>query len=110
MSGNRPNLAGAFAPIAPRGAKLEGMLAPKRRRVDEVTTEAETLRPVEPAPLAVVPEPPNEVEPFDISALSTRSGPDDSGEEVAKAPKKEAARTGPSSPTKPRQTAKKPAN
>lgn len=111
MSGNRPNLAGAFAPIAPRGAKLEGMLAPKRKRVDEATTEAGTRRPVEPAPapLAVVPEPPNELEPLDISPLSTRSGPDD-GEDLTKVPKREPATTGPSSPTKPRQTAKKPAN
>lgn len=32
MSGGRPSLANAFAPATPRGAKLEGMLAPKRER------------------------------------------------------------------------------
>ena len=32
MSGARPSLANAFAPATPRGAKLEGMLAPKRER------------------------------------------------------------------------------
>lgn len=35
MSSNRPNLAGAFAPSAPRGAKLEGILPPKRRKASD---------------------------------------------------------------------------
>jgi len=35
MSSNRPNLASAFAPSAPRGAKLEGILAPKRRKAPD---------------------------------------------------------------------------
>lgn len=53
MSGGRPSLANAFAPATPRGAKLEGMLAPKRER-REVTsgtlesTPADESRATEP--------------------------------------------------------------
>lgn len=47
MSNTRPNLASAFAPAAPRGAKLEGMLAPKRRKPEGS---------VEPRHIAVVSE------------------------------------------------------
>lgn len=111
MSGNRPNLADAFAPVTSRGAKLEGMLAPKRRRVEETTADADAKRPVELALLTVVPGPPNEVEPVDASALSARSEPEAGSEEIAEARKKAAAaKTSHSSQAKPRQTGKKPAN
>lgn len=59
MSGGRPSLANAFAPATPRGAKLEGMLAPKRER-KEVTsgnlesTPADNSRAGEPTSLTDV--------------------------------------------------------
>ncbi|MDR6989230.1 hypothetical protein J2Y66_003745 [Paenarthrobacter nitroguajacolicus] len=59
MSSNRPNLASAFAPSAPRGAKLEGMLAPKRRKAPDT----EILdRSRESTRISVVPEPSQESE------------------------------------------------
>ncbi|MEC3853076.1 hypothetical protein [Paenarthrobacter ureafaciens] len=58
MSNDRPNLSEAFAPVSPRGAKLEGLLAPKRRRAENVEqVESETQgRP----PMSVVRDPAEE--------------------------------------------------
>lgn len=43
MSGGRPSLANAFAPATPRGAKLEGMLAPKRDRREATSGNLESI-------------------------------------------------------------------
>jgi hypothetical protein len=107
MSGNRPSLADAFAPVTQRGAKLEGMLAPKRRKIDGQSGDMAGTAPAEPALLVVVPEPTTEVEPTDAPALPVPSETDDGSEAQEKAI---ATRTVASSPTKSGQTAKKPAN
>ncbi|GGJ40049.1 hypothetical protein [Paenarthrobacter histidinolovorans] len=54
MSSNRPNLASAFAPSAPRGAKLEGILAPKRRKAPDPPEIPD--RSLESTRISVVPE------------------------------------------------------
>lgn len=54
MSSNRPNLASAFAPSAPRGAKLEGILAPKRRKAPDTPEIPD--RSLESTRISVVPE------------------------------------------------------
>lgn len=56
MSGGRPSLANAFAPATPRGAKLEGILAPKRERREATSgnlesTPADKTRAAEPTSL-----------------------------------------------------------
>lgn len=56
MSSNRPNLANAFAPASSRGAKLEGILAPKRRKAQETEVSPEPQR------ISVVPELPADLE------------------------------------------------
>ncbi|WP_423185054.1 hypothetical protein [Arthrobacter sp. NyZ413] len=43
MSSSRPNLSSAFAPSAPRGAKLEGLLTPKRKKTENPPTEPTAL-------------------------------------------------------------------
>ena len=56
MTTSRPNLASAFAPVpSPRGAKLEGMLAPKRKKRNDGDTESPGLGPQE--SLRIVPTP-----------------------------------------------------
>lgn len=54
MSNDRPNLSGAFAPVSPRGAKLEGLLAPKRKKTDEIQPEASAAPARQ--PISVVPD------------------------------------------------------
>ncbi|MBU8867869.1 hypothetical protein [Paenarthrobacter aromaticivorans] len=73
MSSNRPNLANAFAPSAPRGAKLEGMLAPKRRK----TAEAQEIddRSSEPPRISVVPGLADEPQPTAPDAEPTPTDP-----------------------------------
>jgi hypothetical protein len=48
MSGGRPSLANAFAPAKSRGAKLEGMLAPKRERREVTSGNLESTPADEP--------------------------------------------------------------
>lgn len=93
MSGNRPSLAGAFAPVTPRGAKLEGMLAPKRNKVKEEPRDADATRPVEPA-LALVTEPTLEPEHVDASVPSGMSWAERGKEQRFDAPKRPAATSG----------------
>ncbi len=64
MSSNRPNLANAFAPASSRGAKLEGILAPKRRKAQETEVSAEPQR------ISVVPE-----LPADLGSVADRAEP-----------------------------------
>lgn len=86
MSG-RPNLAGAFAPTAApaRGARLEGLLAPKRRASGsqapepEASVEAPPREPIQ-APPAAAPEP--EVE----QAPTVEQAPPEVGEPEAQKP------------------------
>jgi hypothetical protein len=73
MSSNRPNLANAFAPSAPRGAKLEGILAPKRRKTPDAQEIAS--RSAEPQRISVVPELPVDPEPTASYPESTPSTP-----------------------------------
>ena len=74
MSNDRPNLSGAFAPISPRGAKLEGLLAPKRKRTNEVQPDASAAPARQ--PISVVPDLPKESTPVatDVEELWATSG------------------------------------
>lgn len=85
MSGNRPSLAGAFAPVTPRGARLEGMLAPKRKRFDETPIDSNAAPPVEQTHLAIAPNPPADLEP--VEARTPIAGGGKESEEVADPPK-----------------------
>jgi hypothetical protein len=97
VSGNRPSLAGAFAPVAPRGAKLEGMLAPKRRMIEENPAETVAVKSVEPPLLAAMPTPAAEPEPTALAEPVAESEPAaapktaTAGEEPIAAPKPAAA-------------------
>lgn len=111
MSGNRPNLAGAFAPVTARGAKLEGMLAPKRRRISEDPADADTLRPVASPHIAVVPEPTADPDPVDGPTKINEHERGGRGEEAADTPKrKQVAETRQTDPSKPQRTDRKAAN
>lgn len=78
MSGNRPSLASAFAPVTPRGAKLEGMLAPKRKSSVERPADSDRMGPSEAAHVPVVPQPasgPKPVNaPIPVNASERNSG------------------------------------
>ena len=73
MSNDRPNLSGAFAPVSPRGAKLEGLLAPKRRKTDEIQPDASAAPARQ--PISVVPDLPEATTPVvtDVEGLGTSS-------------------------------------
>lgn len=73
MSSNRPNLASAFAPSAPRGAKLEGILPPKRRKASDAREVLDSAS--ESTRISVVPEP--EEDATGVTALSSDSKPAD---------------------------------
>jgi hypothetical protein len=111
MSGNRPSLAGAFAPVTARGAKLEGMLAPKRKR-EETPSNTGTTRPLGSSHIAVVPEPLAGPELANAPTKIIGSETDNDGGGVADTPRKStAAKASPSAaPSKPQQNAKKAAN
>jgi outer membrane biosynthesis protein TonB len=117
VSGNRPSLAGAFAPVAPRGAKLEGMLAPKRRMVEEKPAAAVTANPIEPPLLTAVPARAAEPEPTAVAEPVADSEPSvapktaTAGDEPIASPKPATApEPSPSPKTAPQQTAKRPAS
>jgi outer membrane biosynthesis protein TonB len=114
VSGNRPSLADAFAPVAPRGAKLEGMLAPKRRRIEEKPAAAAAAEPVDPALLTAVPAPATEPEPTPVAEPTAEPGPSatpktsTAGDEPIAAPRPAAApEPAPSPTTAPQQAAKR---
>jgi hypothetical protein len=90
MSGNRPSLAGAFAPVTTRGAKLEGMLAPKRKR-DETPSNTGTTRPLGSSHIAVVPEPLAGPELANAPTKIIGSETDNDGGGVADTPRKSTA-------------------
>lgn len=76
MSGNRPSLAGAFAPATQRGSKLEGMLAPKRKTAGEGlpvndASEPKTFAPLTAVP-AVAPEPAPEADAAPVDGSSVK--------------------------------------
>lgn len=115
MSGNRPSLAGAFAPAAPRGAKLEGMLAPKRRMVEAKPAAAVAAKPVGPPLFPAVPVPAAEPEPVAVAEPVADSEPAvapntaTAGDEPIASPKPAAAQEpSPSPKTARQQTAKRP--
>ncbi len=111
MSGNRPSLAGAFAPVTPRGAKLEGMLAPKRRIVEENPTTPGTAKPAEPPLLTAVPAPTSRPEPIAEPEPSAAPKTAMAGDEPIAAPIPAAApESAPSPKTAPQQTAKRSAS
>jgi hypothetical protein len=105
MSGNRPSLAGAFAPAAPRGAKLEGMLTPKRRMVEE-----KPAKPVDPPLLSAVPVPAAEPEPTEVTEPFGAPKTATAGDGPTAAPKPPAQVSAPSPKTAAKQTAKNPAS
>jgi hypothetical protein len=88
------------------------MLAPKRKRVDDKTADADTLHPIGPAHITVVPEPPPAgPEPVGAPVRIAESESGSDGEEVTDKPKEAAAaKASPSDPFKPQQTAKKATN
>jgi hypothetical protein len=109
VSGNRPSLAGAFAPVAPRGAKLEGMLAPKRRNVEEQPAATAAAKPVEPRFLTAAPVP--EPEPTTAPKPSATPKTITAGDEPTSASKPAAApESVPSPKNAPQQAPKKPAS
>lgn len=71
MSNSRPSLSQAFAPVSPRGAKLEGLLPPKRKKAEESHQEAATTQ--DPAPISVAPDLPSE-SPAAANSTSQPSG------------------------------------
>jgi len=115
MSSNRPNLANAFAPSAPRGAKLEGMLAPKRRRAPEAPEILD--RSSESTRISVVPElaqesestaPPSDSTPTDpigaAGGLNQLQEPVSRANKVNKAQTRERKKVSSSSDTKASET------
>ncbi|WP_251039357.1 hypothetical protein [Arthrobacter sp. ISL-72] len=83
------------------------MLAPKRKKIQEVPADAETTRPIERALLAIATEPSSERKHVDASASSDVLGAEQGTEEPSK-PQKSAANAASSSPTQ--QKYKTPAN
>jgi hypothetical protein len=110
----RQSLAGAFAPAAPpaRGARLEGLLAPKKRGRGTPAPEP-TIPPVseEPAAPVLEPEAPVAEEPAAAPEADQQSAPEADQQSVAEtvtAPVPEAVRKPAVEPkTTPRQPAKK---